>query len=508
MASKRSLSRREILELAAASGLTATLAGGAYARPQADETPRVKPDRPPRNIIFMVADGMSLGVPSMAEPFSQLVRNRGTRWYELLQSERAAAGFFETHSLSSLVTDSSAASCAWASGSRIYNGAVNVLPDGTKLTPIGPLVIDSGRRLGLVTTTRITHATPAGFCSVVPSRDQENDIAAQYLDHRVDVLLGGGTEQFDPASRGDHRDLWADFAQQGYAVVKSRAELQQVNGAERLLGVFYQGHLPYTLDHRNRPALQQQVPTLAEMTRAALALLSRDDRGFLLQVEGGRVDHAAHGNDAAAQLWDQLAFDDAIEVALSFAAEHPNTLIVITADHGNSNPGLNGVGGGYNGSAEAFARLALATSSYEWLAKTIAQEKSDEGLPPERLAEVLRQAFGFDLKADELAAVNEALHGQMPAELSDHHRNLVGIMGQVLGNHTGVGWTSVSHTEDWVLLTATGPGSEGFNGLLRNTDAFVRMTDLFGIRHRNPSMTKEAARKFAIAPQATRPHWA
>jgi alkaline phosphatase len=121
-----------------------------------------------RNIIYMVADGMSAGVIPLAERFSTIVRGHGTAWHDLLQRENVAKGFLDMASLNSMVTDSSAASSSWGSGSRVFNAAVNVLPDGTKLTPIGWLAADRGRKVGLVTTTTVTHATPAGFASVSP----------------------------------------------------------------------------------------------------------------------------------------------------------------------------------------------------------------------------------------------------------------------------------------------------------------------------------------------------
>src|SRR4029434_4694557 len=116
--------------------------------------------------------------------------------------------------------------------------------------------------------------------------------------------------------------------------------LNQPAADARVLGLFWSDHLPYTIDRNREPAMQSRVPTLAEMTSSALQNLSHSPDGFLLQVEGGRVDHAAHDNDAASMLHDQLAFDDAIGVALEFAKEHGDTLVIITTDHGTGNPGL------------------------------------------------------------------------------------------------------------------------------------------------------------------------
>lgn len=132
----------------------------------------------------MVADGRSTGLPSLVEPFSRLLRGRGTHLAALARDAAAARGWCDTGSLRSLVTDSSAASSAWATGTQIMNGALNVLPDGRRLTPVGVLARQAGRRVGLVTATTITHATPAGFVAVQPRRDDEEAIAQQLMCRR------------------------------------------------------------------------------------------------------------------------------------------------------------------------------------------------------------------------------------------------------------------------------------------------------------------------------------
>ncbi len=499
------LSRRELLELGLATGLVAGLSGP---RTYAKAPPSRRSKGQPRNVIFMVSDGMSMGVPSMAEPFSQLARQQTTQWYELLQSPSSVHGLFETGSLNSLVTDSAAASTAWASGSRVFNGSLNVLPDGTEMTPIGKLVPATGRRVGLVTTTQMTHATPAGFASIQASRDAHHQIAPQYLG-TVDVLMGGGIGYFDVDKRGDGRDLIAEYTDAGYSFWDRRRQVQSAQQPDKVLGLFWEDHLPYTIDHRNQDHIWKKVPTLAEMTQKALEILARDERGFLLQVEGGRVDHAAHANDAAALLWDQLAFDDAVAVARRFASQHPDTLVVITSDHGNANPGLNGSGSRYRETNTCFERLVRAKASYEGIGDQL--KHGANGNPPdaEALTALVQRAFGLTLQKDEVQTLRSALNGDLPLELSSQHRNLVGLLGQMLGNYTSVGWTGVSHTQDLVLITSFGPGAEHFGGLLKNTDAYDRLAELLGITHRNPQMTAAAAQAYAAnAPEVAEPHWA
>jgi alkaline phosphatase len=499
------LSRREMIELGLATGFAATLPAITNAgEPNASGSGH---GRQPRNIIFMVSDGMSPGVVSMAEPFARLVRQQETHWGRLMRTPGVSHGLFDTSSLSSLVTDSAAASTAWASGSRVFNGAINVLPDGREMTPIGRLARAQGRRFGLVTTTRITHATPAGFAAVVPVRDQEDAIAEQYLGG-VDVLLGGGCKHFDATKRKDGHDLIAEFQAQGYTFWDTRAQVCGTAAPNQVLGLFYPDHLPFTIDHRNDPDLARQVPTLAEMTRAALPILASGANGFLLQVEGGRVDHAAHANDAAAILWDQLAFDDAVGVALEFAQGRDDTLVVVTTDHGNANPGLNGSGSRYGKTNDCFERLARATVSYERLRGVLPNAKKGDAPPREALAAGLERAFGLELRDSDVKTIQAALAGDLPSELNNQHHNLVGVLGQILGNHNGVGWTGVSHTQDLAITTATGPGAEAYAGLHRNTDVYDAITAAIGSTHRNPAMTADRAQPLlAQIPETATPHW-
>jgi alkaline phosphatase len=474
----------------------------------------------PRNIIWMVTDGMSPGVLPLADQFSLRARDKGTIWQALARRPGTTRALMDMGSLESLVTDSSSASSAWGSGSRILNAWINVLPDGTRLVPIATLARDRKKRIGFVTTTTVTHATPAGFAAVSRRRDDEEGIALQYL-NVCDVVLGGGAKFFTSETRKDKRDVLGDFAKAGFTVARSRHELLQSKGA-RLLGLFDASHLPYTLDRKNDEKLSAQIPTLAEMTEVALDRLASSPAGFLLQIEGGRIDHAAHNNDAAALLWDQLAFDDALGVVLRFAEKHPDTLLVLTTDHGTSNPGLNGTGREYADTNASFDRLLDARNSYTVVTPKLGVKaeytmKAEAGTAPrpkpsvDQVRQTVHTAFGFDPSAEETEWLRSVSGGIKGVSISKQLDKMVGVLGQVLGNHTGIGWTGTSHTADYTLLTALGPGSRRFHGHLQNTDVFPILCELMDIRHRNPSMTPERARQYrkeAAALHLEDTHWA
>ena len=479
-----------------------------------------KPGAAPKNIIWMVSDGMSPGVLPLADRLSRIVRGKGLVWHGLLSRPECAHGLMDMASLTSMVTDSSAASSAWGSGTRILNGMVNTLPDGTKLTPLAEIAHAGGKRVGLVTTATVTHATPAGFAAVELRRDDEHKIAEQYV-RNADVVLGGGRRFFEAASRPDRTDLIGSYRAQGFAVALNKAELAAAGKAAKLLGLFSRSHVPYTIDHREDAALRESVPTLAEMTSAALASLSAGPRGFLLQVEGARVDHAAHNNDAAAMLWDQIAFDDAIETVLRYAGTRPDTLVVITSDHGNSNPGLNGMGNEYSESDACFERIARVRRSFELLTPTFGSNAEYTMKTPAggsarpkpaaaRVQELAAEYLGFTFNDAEVESIRGSIGGGRNLALNRQLDKPVGIIGQAVGNHIGIGWTGTQHTSDYVLVTALGPGNDRFRGHVVNTGVFTALARFMGSSHRNPTMTPARAREFKQAAflRRDRPDWA
>ena len=217
------------------------------------------------------------------------------------------------------------------------------------------------------------------------------------------------------------------------------------------------------------------------MTQFALSYLMRSPH-FILQVEGGRVDHGAHESDAPAAFRDQIAFDEALEVCLQFQREEPDTLLVVTTDHGTGNPGLNGMGVAYTASSSLFANIAKIKKSYSAISKFF-----EPGMSPRFIRAIIEEMTGYrptKAKAALLAAYME----KKGHTLYDAMNTVPAQLGQLLANYTGVGWTSGAHTADYVPLLAIGPGAERFRGFLQNTEVFKHYLALANIDYRNPSV--------------------
>ncbi|MFT3719813.1 MAG: alkaline phosphatase [Pseudorhodoferax sp.] len=324
---------------------------------------------PQKNVLFFLGDGMGITTLTAARIYS--VGEDG----ELTIDRLPESAFVHTYSNDGQVTDSAPSMAAYMTGVKMNNEVISMSAD-TRATdadgkpyhvkydstcpatgngsPVETLLEQmkaAGYGTGVVTSTRITHATPAATYAHVCHRDAENTIAAALvpggagynakLGDGVDVIFGGGTSYFTPAAdggkRNDGRNLISELktAKYGFAADKSAFDKLPVDGNTKIAGLFTRDHMSYDLDRD--PAKE---PSLAEMTGKAIDALSARKKGFFLMVEGGRIDHALHATNARRALQDTVAFDNAIKTALEKMEKVDpglkNTLIVVTADHDHS----------------------------------------------------------------------------------------------------------------------------------------------------------------------------
>ena len=284
-----------------------------------------KKNEKPANIILMIGDGMGV-----SQVYSGYTANKG----HLNLFRCNSIGFSKTYSSSDYITDSGAGATAISTGHKTYNGAIGVDKDTVYAKTILEYAEDKGLATGLVSTSAITHATPASFIAHQASRDNYEAIAADFLKTDIDVFIGGGINHF--AVRKDKRDLLKELRQKGYQVVFSMDSIKQITHG-KLAGLTAREHNPSMIEGRG--------DMLPNSTQTALNILSENKKGFFLMVEGSEIDWGGHANNANYVEKEMIDFDNAIGKALDFAKKDGHTLVIITADHETG--GMSLVGGDY-----------------------------------------------------------------------------------------------------------------------------------------------------------------
>jgi len=289
-----------------------------------------------KNVVLFIGDGM--GPAQVTATRNYLAEQDKTLFFDSLPQ----TALVKTRSADSIVTDSAASATAFACGELTNNGvigqdktAVYGQKDGNPLKSIAYLAKEKGMSVGIVTTTRITHATPAAFYAQVNDRDKEPKIADQLIESGFDVFLGGGQQYFGATSKRLKK-----LKTHGYQYITSTTELKELNIAAvtKLVGLFNDSHLAFDLDRERQISPE---PSLEELTLTALSILKKNPRGFFLMVEGGRIDHASHDNQARHAIGDTIAMNKAVKAVTSHVDEG-ETLVLVTADHETGGLAING----------------------------------------------------------------------------------------------------------------------------------------------------------------------
>jgi alkaline phosphatase len=383
-----------------------------------------------------------------------------------------------------LVTDSASAATAWSSGVKTYNAAIGVDSFGEIVPTIMEQAKDAGMRTGNVSTAEVTDATPAAQMAHAALRGCQGPtytvascetldgqaylpIAQQIARNNVaDVILGGGNARFTAADQ-------TAMKRSGYTVlgtlgaqVATKEELAAVKGKNRrVIGLFNTGNLTPELNKAKSfptPAVTKE-PSLAEMTKKAIALLSdsRDARrhGFFLQVEGAQIDKRSHANDAAQTIGETLAFDDAVKIARDFAAKDRSTLVIVTADHECAGFNIIGKGSFTNAEATSPPSNQSGTSSTQTPARP-----TGGSLDPARSAGPVNGSGSASPTNFAPATFRTA---DDPAGVKDGDPTASLWLTYLSGNHTGAD----------VPLYAFGPGAKVFAGKTDNTEIYDHMAD-------------------------------
>ena len=399
-----------------------------------------QPEAAPRNVILLIGDGMGPQQLALLLDWADAAGASPTHFERL--TDVGHLGLVRTGAKGSALTDSAASATAIACGVEVPNGVISVDENGRALRTCMEDADASGRMTGLVTTTRLTHATPASFAAHVQKRNQEKEIAQQMLSTPfVDVMLGGGAAFIDVAN-----------APEGYRAVTTAAELEALDAAGGpVLGVFSKSHIPYAID-RDQPTEPSTVPTLAAMTQKAIDVLATGPDGFFLMVEGGRIDHGGHLNDVAAVLGEMREFDAAIGVAEAFRREHPDTLVIVTADHETG------------GLAISFSGRPLLPQHF--LAMT-EQESSIEAIA-QRTPKNSREA------------VDPTIYGVGRKPFYPAYSWWETSRALETSATYSVSFGTQSHTTTPVAIVAAGPRSEQFEGLMHNEKIGLLLREWMG----------------------------
>lgn len=440
-----------------------------FNRMEAAETANSLKNKKAKNIIFLVSDGMSIGTLNMTDLLLTRKNGSGSHWLELYRNSKITRALMDTSSASSIVTDSAAASSSWGGGFKVPNGRINIDADDKEHLPIWQKFKSKGKKTGCVTTVPITHATPAGFCIAQKSRNDQESIAEKYLKNGFDVLMGGGKEYFLADRRKDGQNLIESFKEKGYQILYNSEDLNAARSNAPVLGLFSENGLPYSKDRDSSKKYSESIPSLSEMTLKAIECLQNDQNGFVLQVEAGKVDWAAHANDIAGLVYDQVAFDEAVRTAIDFAEKDGETLVIITTDHGNANPGI--IYGGH--ANQDFDSIQNYKHTNDWILNGLSSSSSIE-----TVKERVNYANGMNLKNEEALTLLSYYQGLQADEGLYNPKKLpFRALAEMQQKHNSVGWISMQHSADFVELAMYGPGSHLLKPFVKNTDLHYLMLE-------------------------------
>ncbi len=458
------------------------------------ETPIAKK---PKYVFMFIGDGMSSVQTNAAQILNGNNKVGEVALNPLGFTQFESVGLTSVHDSTSFAPDSASTATSLSSGYKTHSGVIGLYPDKEEAgVSIAEMARDAGMKVGVVSSVQLNHATPAAYYAHEQSRNNYYEIALQMAESDFDYFGGGGL--ISPTGKEeDQTHIYEILQENGYTLVNSNDEI---------LALDENSGKVYAMD----PTIEESDPMLyaMDMTEDQLGLddfvqkgidVLDSEEGFFMAVESGKIDWAGHANDAMANIGDVLAFDEAIQVAVDFANEHPDeTLIVVTGDHETGGMSIGHATTGYD---TAFQLLNEQTMSYEAFDALFEEMVTEnEALTFDEAFTTVTENFGLlapseeadnplVLTAYEYEKLQDAFEVAMTAkeerESSQEHDLLYGgynpftvTLTHTLNNKAGIGWTTYSHTGVPIPLYATGAGSEIFNGSYDNTEVFHKLAEV------------------------------
>ncbi|HIW27051.1 MAG TPA: alkaline phosphatase [Candidatus Lawsonibacter pullicola] len=404
-----------------------------------------------------------------------------------------------TYDSNSFAPDSASTATSIATGHKTYSGSINVDETGTVEyeTIAEQLKAQKGYEIGVITSVNLNHATPAAFYAHQASRSSYYDIGLEMVESDFDYFAGGGL--LDPTgSEGDQTDLYQLAQEAGYTVARTYAEADAIS-ADTDKAIIIEENLadddaiPYELDRT------EDMWSLADYVEKGIEVLD-NDTGFFMMCEGGKIDWACHANDAGSAIHDTQALADAVQVAIDFAAEHPDeTLILVTGDHETGGLTIGFAGTDYDTYLDLLENQKISYAKFD--SDYVASYKENK-TPFEDVLSDIEELFGLKAQGEEgdklvlteyemeqlRAAYEKSVNGTAASEYDQEEYVLYGTyeplsvtITHIINNKSGISFTSYSHTGLPVAVLAEGVGAENFSGYYDNTQIYEKMADLLNI---------------------------
>ena len=444
--------------------------------------------QPVKYVFLFIGDGMSVAQQQMGEEFVQKTENRGLRInampYQSLTTTHAAGDLF--------VTESAAAGTAIACGVKTGNGAIGQDAEGNSVESVAELALKNGRKVGIISSVTINHATPAAFYAHNASRSNEYEIGLDMVASGFDYFGGGGVARNNDRNAEKYRgDIYALAREAGYTVARSAADIRALRpGAGKVMAFSNSGAMSYAIDSS---ADEIRLP---EFTKQAIELLDNPN-GFFLMVEGGKIDWACHDNDGATAIRDIIEFDNAVSVAFDFAEKHPGeVLIVVTGDHETGMLSVSHSGTGYQVYLPLLANQKASRGTLVTLTERFVNNGGEnatfenyQSFITENTGLVFTEegrwrAGNLNLTQNEMRELENDFNRTKTAiqENASGRDRVARTMVRMLNNKAGLTWGSGGHTGMPVITATWGNQAEPIAKAIRdNTDIAKQLKQAVGV---------------------------